>query len=66
MNSRIRLVLSGSLVIVAGAVAYTMTRSEPTPAEQTMEGHDHAAMLAGMEEAQPVRLSPVAVDEISD
>lgn len=57
MNSRIRLALSGGLVVAAGVVAYTMTRSEPTPAEQTMEGHDHAAMLAGMEEAQPVRLS---------
>lgn len=57
MNNRIRFALAGGLVLASAVVAYMMTRSEPTPAEAVMEEHDHAAMLAGMDEAQPVRLS---------
>lgn len=60
MSKPLQIGLALGLVIASLATVYLM-RSDGTPEEQAgaaaMEGHDHAAMLAGLEEAQPVALS---------
>ncbi|MDT8341130.1 MAG: efflux RND transporter periplasmic adaptor subunit [Longimicrobiales bacterium] len=56
MKTRSQLILAGAAV--AGAAAFfLLTRDDGTADAGGMEGHDHAAMLAGLDEAQPVRLS---------
>lgn len=57
MTTRTQLIVSGLVVVTAAAVTVGLTRGAPSQAQTAMEGHDHAAMLAGMDEAQPVRLS---------
>ncbi|HSG46878.1 MAG TPA: efflux RND transporter periplasmic adaptor subunit [Longimicrobiales bacterium] len=57
MKTRTQIIVSILLVAAAAVVAVAFTRGKPSPAETAMDGHDHAAMLAGMDEAQPVRLS---------
>jgi len=57
MNTRSQFIVSVLIVTAAAAVTVAFTRGEPSAAEAAQEGHDHAAMLAGMDEAQPVRLS---------
>ena len=57
MNRTAQTVVSVALVAGAAATAVVLSRGEPSPAQDAMEGHDHAAMMAGMDEAQPVRLT---------
>ncbi|UCC24027.1 MAG: efflux RND transporter periplasmic adaptor subunit [Gemmatimonadales bacterium] len=57
MNRTTQLVASVLLVAGAGIVVLVLSRGGGPPVEDAMEGHDHAAMLAGMDEAQPVRLT---------
>lgn len=57
MNARKQLIASVAVVGIASVAALLLTRGEPSPASDSMEGHDHAAMVAGLEQAQPVRLS---------
>jgi Cu(I)/Ag(I) efflux system membrane fusion protein len=47
-----------SLVGAAALVVILRGGSDMTEAEAAMEGHDHAAMLAGLEEARAVQLPP--------
>lgn len=62
MKTRNQIILALFLVLAAaGAVAVNaMGGGSQEGAEEEMEGHDHAAMLAGNEEAQPVRLDAEA------
>jgi len=57
MNVRTQLVISTAVVGIAAVTALVLTRGEPSVTEDAMEGHDHAAMVAGLDQAQPVRLS---------
>ncbi len=57
MNRTLQISLSAALVAGAAVATFLLTREPPTPGTMADEGHDHAAMMAGMEEAQPVRLT---------
>jgi Cu(I)/Ag(I) efflux system membrane fusion protein len=57
VNRRLQLVISATLVAGAGLTTLILTRDAPSTAATDAEGHDHAAMMAGMDEAQPVRLT---------
>ena len=59
MKSSMQKWIAAGLVVAAAAVVFVKTRSSGPEAtvEGAMEGHDHAAMLAGLDEAQPVDLS---------
>jgi multidrug efflux pump subunit AcrA (membrane-fusion protein) len=60
MSPRSQGALAAFLVVAAAAVVWSTRGSEPAPeeaAEAVMEEHDHAAMMAGTGQAQPVRLS---------
>ena len=57
MKTRNQFIL-GSVLLLGSAAVVAGTRPAASTSEQDeMEGHDHAAMLAGMEEGQPVALS---------
>ena len=62
MKTRNQIILALALVLTAiGAVAITGFGSQDQEAGASgMEGHDHSAMAAGADEAQPVSLSPEA------
>lgn len=61
MNRKIQIGVSAALVLGASALVYAQSRGGEQPAaEQAMEGHDHAAMMAGADEGQPVRLDAEA------
>jgi RND family efflux transporter MFP subunit len=66
MKTRNQIILSLTIVLVAvGVVAFTGLRSGGQEAAGGgMEGHDHSAMSAGVEQAQPVTLSPDAANRI--
>ena len=57
MTQRTQLVAA---IVLISAVTGGVLFARPDPSdgvEQSMEGHDHAAMLAGMDEAQPVTMT---------
>ncbi len=59
MSNRKQIVLSLILVLSAlGFVGYQVAGDDPSAEAGGMEGHDHAAMMAGADEQGPVRLSP--------
>lgn len=65
MSSRNQILLSVFVVVAAAAVVFFVSRSgEAGPAEQSTEGHDHSAMVAGGGERQPVVLTSAASDLI--
>lgn len=57
MKTRTQILTGTAVVLAAAVVTFVLTRDGDAAVQQSMEGHDHAAMLAGMDEAQPVRLS---------
>jgi Cu(I)/Ag(I) efflux system membrane fusion protein len=57
MNRTSQIVASALLVAGAGTVALVLSRGEDGPVQDVAADHDHAAMMAGLDEAQPVRLS---------
>jgi len=57
MNAKAQIAVSVALVLGAATAAVVLTREGPSAAATAQEGHDHAAMLAGMDEARPVRLT---------
>jgi Cu(I)/Ag(I) efflux system membrane fusion protein len=56
MKSTIQWGISGLIVVVAAGAVLGATGGE-SAVQESMEGHDHAAMMAGMDEAQPVALN---------
>lgn len=67
MSTRSQLLVASGLVVVASAVTWIALRggADRPEAASTMEGHDHAAMVAaGGDEARPVRLDPEAARRI--
>ncbi len=66
MSTRNQIILAATLVIFSIGIVAVFTlggESEPT-AQETMEGHDHSAMVAGGDEAQPVSLDADAARRI--
>lgn len=57
MNRTVQAGLSVALVAGAAVATFLLTREPPPAGALADEGHDHAAMMAGMAEAQPVRLT---------
>jgi Cu(I)/Ag(I) efflux system membrane fusion protein len=57
MTNRTQLILATGLVAAAAAAAYLSTPDASAASQESMDGHDHAAMMAGMAEAQPVQLT---------
>lgn len=57
MKTRNQIVLGTVAVLAAAGVTIALTRDTGRAGQETMEGHDHAAMMAGMDEARPVRLT---------
>jgi Cu(I)/Ag(I) efflux system membrane fusion protein len=55
MKSTIQWGVAG-VIVVAAAGAVFATTDEESAVQDSMEGHDHAAMMAGMEQARPVAL----------
>lgn len=58
MNNPKQVALSLALVLGAAAVVAAQLAAPDAEGEAEMEGHDHAAMVAGGSEQGPVRLSP--------
>lgn len=56
MTNRTQLLLATGLVAVAAGAVWLASPEDSDAAQESMEGHDHAAMMAGMDEAQPVQL----------
>jgi Cu(I)/Ag(I) efflux system membrane fusion protein len=64
-NSTRQIWIAGALVGAAVLVVVLLSRSDTGAADEAamdMEGHDHAAMMAGLDEAQPVSLPPELID----
>ena len=62
MSGRIQAIVTAALIVGASATVWWFQRTRETPAQAaeeaaTMEGHDHAAMVAGTGQANPVRLT---------
>ncbi len=66
MKTRSQIIVALALVLVAlGAVAFSGMGEGPQEGNAGgMEGHDHSAMSAGTDEAQPVTLAPGAGERI--
>lgn len=66
MNTRNQILLAATLILVATAVVLVALRGgSPESADAgAMEGHDHSAMSAGGDEAQPVSLDAEAARRI--
>jgi len=62
MKTRSQIILALAMVLLsAGAVViYSLGRTPQDQADASMEGHDHSAMSAGSDEAQPVSLGAEA------
>jgi Cu(I)/Ag(I) efflux system membrane fusion protein len=63
MKSTTQWGISGLIVVVAAGTVVAATGGEPA-AQESVEGHDHAAMMAGMDEAQPVVLDEADAQRI--
>ena len=50
MKTRTQILTGTGVVLAAAVVTFAMTRNGDAAVQQSMEGHDHAAMLAGMDQ----------------
>ncbi|MBT8396985.1 MAG: efflux RND transporter periplasmic adaptor subunit [Gemmatimonadetes bacterium] len=66
MKTRSQVFLALTIVILSAVTlaAFSLRGGSEVPANQDMEGHDHSAMSAGSDEAQPVSLSADAAARI--
>jgi membrane fusion protein, copper/silver efflux system len=65
MNNRNQLLVSGALILLAGAAVtfYTLAGNSKTPVEKSAGEHQHGAAAPGGE-AKPVRLDPQSAERI--